>query len=400
MRKAVAAWTPSAVVVALIAAGLIAVPMQANAFNLPEKSAEDIIALMALEPVAFSGTVVKTTDMGLPELEMSSLMTDEMVAQMEETMPEGLEDFIPQLIDDNVITEAISFAAGTDRVRVYASKEGMRAQILDPLSQRDIIVNASEAWSYNAKTQVVTQVIFDRPLEQKDFDEAASSLEVDLSNPNALAELVLEQAGPNTTVSVGEPRLVAGRASYTLVVEPGEATSLVDFITLAVDAQTGLGLGVQVFSTQQADAALVVEFESLDLSTPDASLFSFTPPPGAIIEQPELPADLDASLRQLAAEELSDAEREALARELASSFGVDVEPRQIGEGWTTVMAIDALPEIFPREMLESELLGDLSVQVSGGTVFSTPLVNVLITDSGEVFAGALTIEALLDISTR
>ena len=398
MRNAVTAWTPSAVVVALIAAGLIAVPMQANAVNLPEKSAEDIIALMALEPVAFSGTVVKTTDMGLPELEMSSLMSDEMVAQMEETMPEGLEDFIPQLIDDNVITEAISFAAGTDRVRVYASDEGMRAQILDPLSQRDIIVNATEAWSYNAKTQVATQVTFDRPLDQKEFDEAASSLEVDLSNPNALAELVLEQAGPNTTVSVGEPRLVAGRASYTLVVEPGEAASLVDSITLAIDAQTGLGLGVQVFSTQQTDAALVVEFESLDLSTPDASLFSFTPPPGAIIEQPELPADLDASLRQLASEELGDAEREALARELASSFGVDVEPRQIGEGWTTVVALDALPEIFPREMLESELLGDLSIEVAGGTVFSTPLVNVLITDSGEVFAGALTIEALLDIA--
>lgn len=398
MRTAVAAWTPSAVVVALIAAGLIAVPMQASAVDLPEKSAEDIIGLMALEPVAFSGTVVKTTDLGLPELEMSSLMSPEMVAEMEESMPEGFEEFIPQLIDNNVITEAISFAAGTDRVRVYASEEGMRAQILDPLSQRDIIVNSTEAWSYNAKTQVATQVIFDRPVAPGDFDEAVSSLEVDLSNPNAIAELVLEQAGPNTTVTVGEPRLVAGRASYTLVVEPGETTSLVDYVTLSIDAQTGLGLGVQVFSTQQAEVAMSVEFESLDLSTPDASLFSFTPPPGAIIEQPELPADFDASLRELASDELGDAEREALGRELAASFGVDVEPRKIGEGWTTVVALDTLPEIFPREMLENELFGDLTIQVAGGTVFSTPLVNVLITDSGEVFAGALTIQALLDIA--
>lgn len=398
MRTAVAAWTPSAVVVALIAAGLIAVPMQASAVDLPEKSAEDIIGLMALEPVAFSGTVVKTTDLGLPELEMSSLMSPEMVAEMEESMPEGFEEFIPQLIDNNVITEAISFAAGTDRVRVYASEEGMRAQILDPLSQRDIIVNSTEAWSYNAKTQVATQVIFDRPVAPGDFDEAVSSLEVDLSNPNAIAELVLEQAGPNTTVTVGEPRLVAGRASYTLVVEPGETTSLVDYVTLSIDAQTGLGLGVQVFSTQQAEVAMSVEFETLDLSTPDASLFSFTPPPGAIIEQPELPADFDASLRELASDELGDAEREALGRELAANFGVDVEPRKIGEGWTTVVALDTLPEIFPREMLENELFGDLTIQVAGGTVFSTPLVNVLITDSGEVFAGALTIQALLDIA--
>jgi len=43
-------------------------------------------------------------------------------------------------------------------------------------------------------------------------------------------------------------------------------------------------------------------------------------------------------------------------------------------------------------------LGDLTIAVAGGTVFSTPLMNVLITDSGEVYAGALTIQALLDIA--
>ena len=57
MPTAAAKWAPSAVVVALIAAGIVAVPLQANAVNLPEKSAEDIIALMTLEPVAFSGTI-------------------------------------------------------------------------------------------------------------------------------------------------------------------------------------------------------------------------------------------------------------------------------------------------------------------------------------------------------
>ncbi|MFT4775478.1 MAG: outer membrane lipoprotein-sorting protein, partial [Pontimonas sp.] len=320
-------WAPSAVIAALIAAGIIAVPLQASAVDLPEKSAEDIIALMALEPVAFSGTVVKTTDLGLPELEMSSLMSDEMVAQMEETMPEGFEDFIPQLIDDNTMTEAISFLAGTDRVRLFVSNEGLRAQILDPLSQRDIVVNANEAWAYNAKTQTATHVSFDQPLNSADWDEAAASLEVDLSNPNTLATYVLEQAGPNTTVTVGDPRTVAGRASYTLVVEPNDSTSLVDYVALSIDAATGLGLGVQVFSTEQDSAALVVEFESLDLSTPDASLFSFSPPPGATIEEPALPAVFEASLRQLASDELDDAQREALASELFASFGEGLEPR-------------------------------------------------------------------------
>ena len=391
-------WAPSAVIAALIAAGIIAVPLQASAVDLPEKSAEDIIALMALEPVAFSGTVVKTTDLGLPELEMSSLLSDEMVSEMEETMPEGFEDFIPQLIDDNTITEAISFLAGTDRVRLFVSNEGLRAQILDPLSQRDIVVNANEAWTYNAKTQTATHVTFDQPLNSADWDEAAASLEVDLSNPNTLATYVLEQAGPNTTVTVGDPRTVAGRASYTLVVEPNDSSSLVDYVTLSIDATTGLGLGVQVFSTQQESVALVVEFESLNLSTPDASLFSFSPPPGATIEEPALPADFEASLRQLASDELDEAQKESLASELFASFGEGLEPRQIGEGWGTVMALNTLPASFPLEMLESQLLSGLTLPVPGGTVFSTPLVTVLITDSGEVYAGALTVGALLDIA--
>lgn len=391
-------WTPSAVIAAVMAAGVIAVPLQANAANLPEKSAEDIIALMALEPVAFSGTVLKTTDLGLPELEMSSLVSDEMVVQMEETMPEGFEDFIPQLIDDNTITEAISFVAGTDRVRVFVSNEGLRAQILDPLSQRDVVVNANEAWGYNAKTQTATHVTFEQPLDSADWDDAAASLEVDLSNPNTLTAYVLEQAGPNTTVTVGDPRTVAGRASYTLVLEPNDSASLVDYVTLSIDSETGLGLSVQVFSTQQESVALVVEFETLNLSTPDASLFSFRPPPGATIEEPALPADFEASLRQLASGELDEGQKEAFAGELFSIFGEGLEPRQIGEGWGTVMALNNLPASFPREMLESELLSGLTLPVLGGTVFSTPLVNVLVTDSGEVYAGALTVRALLDIA--
>jgi hypothetical protein len=36
--------------------------------------------------------------------------------------------------------------------------------------------------------------------------------------------------------------------------------------------------------------------------------------------------------------------------------------------------------------------------VPGGKVFSTPLVNVLILDSGEVYAGAVTVDYLVSVS--
>ena len=52
------------------------------------------------------------------------------------------------------------------------------------------------------------------------------------------------------------------------------------------------------------------------------------------------------------------------------------------------------------EMLENQLFADLLVQVEGGKVFSTPLMNILITDSGEVYAGAVTISYLQEVAAR
>lgn len=391
-------WAPSAVVAALIAGGIIALPMSASAVALPERSVDDVMALMDLEFKAFSGTVVKTTDMGLPALEMSQMISEEMVAEIEESMPEGFEDFVPQLIEDNTLTEAIAFVAGTDTVRLYVSEQGLRAQILDPLSQRDVVINSTEAWYYNARTQTAMNRVFDQELVTPDWDEVSSSLEVDLSNPDALVAAFLEEAGPGTTITAGDNVMVAGRGAYTLIVEPGSAASLIDYVEVKIDAETGLGLALAVFSTQQVEPALEVGFESITYETPDAALFSFSPPPGTTVETLELPADFETALRELQGNSLSDAEKEALARDLSDSFGVASEPQQIGEGWDTIVFLEALPSEFPRDLMQSELFSDLVVAVPGGVVFQTPLVNVFLSDSGSVWAGAVTLDYLLAVA--
>jgi len=50
------------------------------------------------------------------------------------------------------------------------------------------------------------------------------------------------------------------------------------------------------------------------------------------------------------------------------------------------------------DLMENELFGDMFTEVAGGRVLSTALVNVLITDSGEVYMGAVTIEHLLSVA--
>jgi hypothetical protein len=70
----------------------------------------------------------------------------------------------------------------------------------------------------------------------------------------------------------------------------------------------------------------------------------------------------------------------------------------MGEAWESVTVMESLPVDFPRELLSTELFADLMIAVEGGTVFSTPLVNILLTDAGKVYAGAVTLDHLVEIA--
>ena len=399
-------WIPSLSVAGVITAGAIAVPLQANAVDLPDRTVAELIAAMDESVEGFSGTVTKTTNLGLPELEMSQMMSQEMIEEMEQRMPEGFEDFIPQVIEHSSVTDAISFIAGSDQIRVYASEDGFRAQVLEPMSQRDVIVTADAVYSYNARTNSVLTRQLDVDLSEADVDmeELNSQVEVDLTNPDELAVYLMEQADGFADIAVGDDHRVANRDAYRLVITPQSAVSLIDRIEISVDAETGLGLGVQVYSTEQSEVALSVAFDDITVEAPGASIFAFSPPPGATVETLEFPADIEATLTELQRDDLSEAEKEALVEQLKadieSEYAEGITTEIIGEGFDQVVTMSALPDLVPLEILGNELLGDLTVEVAGGQVFSTPLGNTLITDSGEVFSGVVTIDYLQQLAAN
>jgi hypothetical protein len=134
---------------------------------------------------------------------------------------------------------------------------------------------------------------------------------------------------------------------------------------------------------EQEEPAMHVGFESISFDIPAASTFSFTPPAGTTVETFETPEGLEDGLK---------AER--------GDKSDQAKPEVIGEGWESVMYLSAIPSEVPMDLLENELFADLMTTVSGGKVFSTPVLNVLITDSGEVFAGAVTIAFLQEVAAR
>jgi hypothetical protein len=214
----------------------------------------------------------------------------------------------------------------------------------------------------------------------------------------------MEQIGESTSVSVGKDHRVAGRTAYQLIAQPNAKNSLIESVLVSVDSETGMALDVKVYSKEQEAPAFEVGFESISFEVPNASMFNFTPPAGTIVETLEVPAELEAELEKLKAEadftELSEDQKADLKAELEAKFGEAPKTELIRQGWESVMYLSSIPSQVPMELLENELFADLMTTVDGGKVFSTPVMNILITDSGKVYAGAVTISFLQEVAAR
>ena len=388
-------WVPSIAVPAVIAVGAIAVPLQANAIDLPDLSPQQVMVLMqGADVTEFSGTIVKSSNLGLPTLEFSSMMSEDSIAQMEEKMPAEMADFVPAVIESNTLTQAIELISGSHTIRVYVSgQDKLRAQILDPMSQRDLIVNGNEFWVYDAKMATALTGTVDieaDPAKQAEAEQKvldyADSIALDLSSPEAIADYLVSMVDETSQIEVGKDHSVAGRSAYQLIISPDSPNSLVASAAVSVDSETGMPLKVEIFSTTQVEAAMTVGFESISFGSVDQGLFSFTPPAGTSVET----FDADELMATLDGYEKPEG--------YVSDYEVPAEPEVLGSDWDSVVHLAALPADIPQDLMATELFADMLTQVPGGKVFSTPLVNVLLTDSGEVYMGAVTIDYLLSLA--
>ena len=146
-------------------------------------------------------------------------------------------------------------------------------------------------------------------------------------------------------------------------------------VTLSVDAKTGVPLKVVVDARGQTSDAFTVGFRSIDFSTPDASMFEFTPPRRA---RDDADAADSRSARRAEPPE-ADRDRDGWARKRSSSCP-PVPPAR-----TPLRGLDADP---------SQLLDELTTSVAGGRALQTSLLSVLLPDDGRILVGAVPIASL------
>ncbi|HEY7796651.1 MAG TPA: hypothetical protein VIB61_02640, partial [Microbacteriaceae bacterium] len=394
-------WIPAFVAPATVVALSIAVPMQANAeIDLPDKTASEILQMMNTEPdMSFSGRVTKVSNLGLPPIGNMPDVSESMVEEMEENMPEGMEEFIPRVTESNMVTDLLEIISGTHEARIYVDgPDKLKVQILDPMSERSITVNGDTVWFYDddkLAAQYMTVDVAELEAKAEEFENENSAeieqkiaeLPFDINNPAEVADYVLAEASEYSDITVGVDQNVAGRAAYELIATPLAAETTVDYVSVAVDAETGMALNVKIMAKGQVEPAMEIGFTSIDYSTPDASIFEFNPSSDVTVTEMEMPEEFTIDGETYTKEELeaeleSKKPTEAEYEELKAQYeAMENKPVVYENGWASVVEM-TLTDEMPVEMFDSELFSGMTEQVDGGQVISTSLVNVLITDDG------------------
>ncbi|MDN5886076.1 MAG: hypothetical protein L0H61_03500 [Micrococcaceae bacterium] len=417
MKPASKKWMPAVAIPAAIAAVAVGANVSASAApELEAKTPEQVIELMAASDLeAYSGQFGTSTRLGLPALPDAGAPAsfgppaqapsdDDGPSNAAKSAPASEPSGAPGAGDssDAPLAKLLSLVSDSHKARVFVDgADQARLQVLGDMEEQDVILNGTSLWTYDsAAKKAVHMTLPKKPSAAHEGpgagksgatkSGAAASGDVAPRTPAELAETFLSAAEGSTQVSVKEGSTVAGRAVYNLVLDPKSKQTLVDEVTIGVDAETGVPLAVTVAAVDQDAPAINVAFTSFTPKAPDAARFDFTPPAGATVTEKKVPKHTDKSTNwpkhtfgapheRPAPSDAPNGDGHWPADE--AKDGVD------GEGWDTVTTIPA--DKVPAELKDSTMLNALATEVDGGKLLHTSLVNVLITDDGRAVIGAV-----------
>jgi hypothetical protein len=370
-------WALPAGLVAVVLGGSALGPLvQAwGADDLPKPSEAEILTLLlGADLDGFSGTVATHADLGLPEL------------------PAGLggtED-----------TSWLGLLTGDRTLRTWASADGVRIALLGDLTESDLVVADGQGWLWSSQDSTATRLSLSGDALGTEGGDASDGAGDDLAgdahaddpedgadaDPGTTADAAMPLLGNladlagTSTITVGSSTSVAGRPAYQLVLAPTSSETLIGSVRVAIDAEEGLPLRVQVFPRDSDSPAIEIGFTRVTLGAPDPGVFDFTPPPGATVE--DTPDD-----------------------DAGAAAGLTEGWTVVGEGWTAVV-VGPAPDLGGTDGAPSTLeqLAQVLPQVSGpwgsGRLLTSRVLSVLLTDDGHLLAGAVDGERLQDVAAE
>ena len=312
--------------------------------DLPPVPPEQLVAsVLEADPVALAGTVAVDNRLGLPA--------------------------IPGV-------PAEGFTDGTSTARVWSDGEGRgRLALPRPDGERTYVRDGTVTWAYDSADRTATRM----PVREHDRSGPADR------DPQAAAREIVGKLRDTSTVGVDGTTEVAGRPAYTLVLapQPGERTVLRE-VRAAVDAETRTPLELTVLGAGP-EPVLRIGFDDVTFGPQDPALFTFTPPPGATVE------DKRSEGRGTGPDDA------APGRGHQPERGDTDAPRTVGDGWDAVV-VGTVPQASDPQGADRPDLSALGTPVSGpwgtGREITTNAGSALFTDDGRFAAGAVGIDVL------
>ncbi|MEV7775362.1 DUF2092 domain-containing protein [Kitasatospora sp. NPDC086791] len=393
-RVLVRAAVPLAVA-AVIAAGAGLVPALAadSPPDLPTLTAEQVVAkALGSEAQTLSGTVSISTDLGLPS-QLLGAAGGIGAAAAGHGGDGASASADPQ-------AKLLGLLGGDRTLRIAADgPDHQRVDMMENMAGYTLVHNGDQTWAWDSSTNSAVHLTG----RAADKHPAAPLSELPTTPQDAARQFLTASAG-TTSVTVAGTANVAGQKAYQLSVKPTQNGSTVAEVRIAVAADNGVPLAVAVKSTD-GTTVLDVHFTDVSFAKPAAKTFDFAVPKGAKVTEKK--AD-EAAAGHGTAGEHGAATGHGTAGEHGTAPGGAKShegANVIGEGWTTVFT-SQLPggtveapkgdgkhggrgPVNPQGLMKS-----LGKQVDGGTLIGTKVLNVLLTDDGRVFAGAVTLPVL------
>jgi outer membrane lipoprotein-sorting protein len=399
-----ARWGLPVAAVGVIGATALAINQNATAdAGLPPRTPMQLVADVRSSDVSsLSGTVVQTSDLGLPQL--PSLTGGGSGG------PAGA---------GAASSSLSSLVSGTHTWRVWLDgPTRQRLALVGTSGESDVIRNGNDVWLWSsADKTAVHHTLGARDAAPGGSNTTSHKLPAGIptglpggsstglpTTPDAAAATALAAMGNDTSVTTSGTASVAGRSAYELVLTPKSKTTRVASVRIAIDAEKHVPLRVQVFSTKLSNPAFEVGFTSVDFAKPEARQFQFTPPAGTTVTQSD---SLKKSASGTNGSPLKGLSPDAAAKAAA---GAASQVKVVGTGWSTVVVapFSTTPSTGTSGSGSTGASGDLTKQLNGilkalpaasgtwgsGHVLEGTLFSAVITDDGRVAVGAVAPEQL------
>ncbi len=350
--------------------------------GLPPRTAMQLLAdVRSADVSSLSGTVVQTSDLGLPSLP-------------------GLTGGGPA--GGGAGAAGAGGAAGSSLASLVSGTHTWRIWVDGPTRQRlalvgtsgesDVIRNGTDLWLWSSADKTAVHHTLGSGDAKAALPHPSASLSAGVPRtPDEAAATALAVMGKDTTVTTSGTASVAGRSAYELVLTPKDKATRIASVRIAIDAEKHVPLRVQVYSTKLSNPAFEVGFTAVDFSRPEARQFTFTPPAGTTVTQSDALAPKGASGTNPAPSK----EQMAAAAKAAGAT------RVVGSGWSTVV-VATMPAgsgsgsgsgaaSSTAKQLETVLkaLPSVSGTWGSGHVLEGTLFSAVVTDDGRVAIGAV-----------